>query len=160
MNNFLQEIGYGFKLLIKFPLMTISIVICLALGICAASTMFVIINTLLLKPLPFPDPDELVWIHEQHPKHHEEIMSVSYLNYLDWRARCQFFSQMGVFVAKDDYLELSEGVNKISMGIISPEIFRVLNIAPLKSTATEIRHLQCLHRQDYHHSLLSRPIEL
>ncbi len=64
MNTLIQDIRFGFRMLLKSPSMSIVATIALALGIGANTAIFSVVNAVLLRPLPFPNPDSLVAVFE------------------------------------------------------------------------------------------------
>lgn len=91
-----QDIRFGGRMLRKHPGVTLSAVITMALGIGATSAVFSVVNPLLLRGLPFPDPDRLMNIRETClPKF--TSFSVSPGNFLAWRERSDAFAGMAAF---------------------------------------------------------------
>jgi hypothetical protein len=92
MRTLILDIRYGARMLLKKPALTLIAAITLALGIGATTAIFSVVNAVLLRSLPYPEADRLVWLTERH----EEIQSrwISYPNFLDWRARSQSFEAM------------------------------------------------------------------
>jgi putative ABC transport system permease protein len=85
---------FGVRTLRKNPGFTAVVVLTLALGIGANTAVFSVIHGLWLKPLPYPQPEQLVTLWERSPQRGIEQERVSGLNYLDWRAPNRIFSEM------------------------------------------------------------------
>src|SRR5271169_2408973 len=90
MGNLLQDLRYALRTLVKSPGFTIFAVLIVGLGIGASSTIFSVVNALLLRPLPFRDPGQLVWIANQE-------WSMQTNQYLDLREQNKSFSDMAGF---------------------------------------------------------------
>jgi predicted permease len=89
-----QDLRYGARMLLKNPGFSAVIVLTLSLGIGANAALFSVVNGVLLNPLPFPKPEQLVSLHQRMPN--VAAGSVSYPNYLDWQKENQTFSAMAV----------------------------------------------------------------
>ncbi len=90
----IQDVRYAIRQLGKSPGFTLTAVITLALGIGGNTAIFSIVNGVLLNPMPFPQPDQLVALHESKPNF--ENGSISYPNFLDWRKDNRSFSSMAL----------------------------------------------------------------
>src|SRR6476646_7537165 len=95
MQTLWQDIKYGARMLLKNPGITAIVILALALGIGANSAIFSVVNTVLLRPLPYDQSDRLVFLNEKSPVLDE--MSISYPNFRDWREHNQSFEKIGVY---------------------------------------------------------------
>lgn len=129
METLLQDLRYAFRMLMKSPGFTAVAVITLALGIGANTALFSVINGVLLSPLPFPQPDELVTLHENKPNF--EGGSVSYANFRDWQKDNHTFSAMAVGrVYAFSMTGIGEG-EQVSGEFVTSDFFPVLGVKPV-----------------------------
>ena len=91
MDTFLNDVRYAIRNLLKRPGFTFIAVATLALGIGANVAVFTLINGLFLKPLPFPDPDRLVYINETAPRWNLETTGITYADFAQWQKAQQAF---------------------------------------------------------------------
>ena len=94
METLFQDLRYGIRQLRKSPGFAAVAIITLALGIGVNTIIFSVVNGVLLSPLPFPEPDQLVTLHENKPNF--EGGSVSYPNFRDWQKDNHTFSSMAI----------------------------------------------------------------
>ena len=122
--GFFQDIKFGLRMLGKSPGFTLIAILTLALGIGVNSTVFTLVNAVLIKGLPFPDPDEIVSMRTER--------GVSYLDFLDFQQ--QFRALQGVAVFSGLSADLSDQENaaeRINGASISSNMFSVLKQRPL-----------------------------
>ena len=96
--NTLHDIRYAFRMLLKRPSFTVIVVLTLALGIGANTTIFSAIDAVLLNPLPYKDPERLVVIWETNKQLGPEMWDrneAAIGNFLDWRSNNKVFDQLG-----------------------------------------------------------------
>ncbi|HEY7529426.1 MAG TPA: ABC transporter permease [Gemmatimonadota bacterium] len=93
------DLRQALRALRRAPGFTAAAVLTLALGIGAATAIFSVVNGVLLRPLPFPDPDRLVLLHERARPIGLDRMWVSLPNFRDWRERARSFEEMAAFNA-------------------------------------------------------------
>src|SRR5690349_1468835 len=92
----MPDLRYAVRALLASPGFTLSAVLTLALGIGANTSIFTVVYGVLLKPLPFREPDRLVRLTEGRPGF---TLNVSYPNFVDWRARNHVFASLAIYNA-------------------------------------------------------------
>ena len=133
--DFLQDFRYAARTLRKSPAFTAVAILTLALGIGANSAIFSVVDAILLRPLPYPQPDRLVRIWESSLKYDSPRNVVNPFNFLDWRDRSQSFESMAAI--SDAVTNLSSHGQPIAVrGMqVSPEFFSILRVAPFLGRA-------------------------
>ena len=101
MNTLLQDIRFGLRMLLKSPSVSIVATIALALGIGAHTAIFSVVNAVLLRPLPFPNPDSLVSVFETDARRGQVLGSHSYPNFMDMRAQNTVFEHVASYHGSD-----------------------------------------------------------
>ena len=96
MINLYNDIKFGLRLLAKSPGYAVTVIFILGLGIGGTTLMFSVINTVLLKPLPYVDANRLVRIYETVPEQGKFRGSVSCPSYRDWRQQCRAFEAIAL----------------------------------------------------------------
>jgi len=107
------------------------IVLTLGLAIGVNSTIFSVLNGVLLRPLAYAQPDELVGIWESNVNQGIERSQVATATYLDWRTRSQTFSDIGLFRYRGYTLTGAGEAERLVTVDVTPVTFRVLGIGPL-----------------------------
>jgi putative ABC transport system permease protein len=124
------DMSYGLRMLRKSPGFTLIAVLLLALGIGATTAIFSVVNGVLLKPLPFEEPESLVMIWEHAYKRDRERNVVGPFNFLRWRERAKSFSSMSAFVAWAANLAEDEGEpERVGIGHVSADLFATLGVS-------------------------------
>ena len=125
-----QDIRYGTRVLLKHKGFTSVAVITLALGIGANSAIFSVVNELLLRPLPYQDPDRIVMLWEVSPEGRRQN-TTSRANFRAWRAQSTSYEEMAAF--SDQRLTLTGNFEpeEVSGQLALPEIFQVLGVQPI-----------------------------
>src|SRR5262245_37983322 len=130
MRTLLQDLRYGGRMLLKKPGFTLIAVIILSLGIGANTTIFSIVNAVLLRPLPFREPEQLVKVWETWPPGATYAGSVSPNNYADWRKQAKSFDELGAYWL---WLYTLTGTNEpteVAGMKVSANFFAVLGVSP------------------------------
>jgi putative ABC transport system permease protein len=118
--TFRKDLVYAFRMIVKTPVVSAIAVLSLALGVAANTTIFSIVNSWLLRPLPYPDADRLVMMFESDPKDPDNQFSVRYANFFDWREQATSF---------DSWIATDFGVANLT-GLERPEQVTLANVTP------------------------------
>src|SRR5690349_21159301 len=94
MRTLWQDLRYSARTLLKKPGFALTIIVTLALGVGANTAIFSVVNTVLLRPLPYQDPDRLARLWESNSKRGIPEGATSAPNFEDWRKRNQVFEQL------------------------------------------------------------------
>jgi putative ABC transport system permease protein len=132
MNTLLQDVRYGIRMLLKNPGFALVAVITLALGIGANAAIFSVVNTVLLRPVPYEDPDRLMVLTEnQRPKFPE--FSVSPGNFLDWQKQNTVFERLAA-INGTAFILVGEGAEpeRLRGARVSAGLFEMLGVNPVQ----------------------------
>jgi predicted permease len=124
----MQDVRYGLRMLAKSPGFTTVAILTLALGIGANTALFSIVNGVLLNPLPYPNPDQLVWLAES--KTNFATGSISFPNFQDWQRNNQTFTSMGLSRGYSYNLTGLGEAEQLRGRLISSDFFAVLGVSP------------------------------
>jgi len=127
----MQDLRYALRIMRKDALVTAAAIVILALGVGSTTLVFSLANGLLIRPLPYPEPDRLVAVTEYSPTDSNEARSINFLNYLDFRARARGFEDIGVY-SGDDFPIRGEGdAERVYAADVTDGVFRVLHVPPM-----------------------------
>jgi len=129
LESLVQDVRFGARLLVKNPGFTAVAVLTLALGISGNTAIFSVLNGVLLNPLPFPHPEQLVSVHERKPNFDQG--AISYPNFLDWRRNNRSFSAMAVGRRSSFSMTGRGDAEQVSANFISSGYFAILGVHPL-----------------------------
>jgi putative ABC transport system permease protein len=124
-----QDLRYGVRVLVKSPVFTTVAVVSLALGIGANTAIFSVVNSLLLRPLPYADSERIVHVWHTPPQESFPGMdrfSVSPANYLDWKDQSHAFEQMAAYGDAGFSLSAGEEPMPVSGAAVAADFFSVL----------------------------------
>jgi putative ABC transport system permease protein len=126
----ITDLKYAFRMLTKTPMFAVIAVLTLALGIGANSAIFSVVDTVLLRPLPFKDPERIVMAWSRYVNDSENGVH-SFPDYTDLRDQNRSFSGMAAFTRTAGTLAQAEDAQELEGVAITPEIFDVLGVPPL-----------------------------
>src|ERR1043165_7337643 len=131
MTSFVQDIRYCLRTLVKAPGFTTMAVLTLALGIGVNAAMFSVVNAVLLRPLPFAEPDRLMSVVTLNTKHGAPSPNaVSYPDYVDYRKGNRSFEELASYY-ENNFSLTGEGEAVLMRGEIAGSgLFKVLGVQP------------------------------
>src|SRR5438132_4570198 len=132
MQTLFQDLRYGARMLVKKPGFTLIAALTLALGIGANTVIFSVVNAVLLRPLPYQNPDRLVLVKESLPKLSWSLLSVSPAEFLDYQSENQVFSEMAAFTDLSVNLTGQGEAQHIQAARVSATLFPMLGVMPLR----------------------------
>ncbi|MBD0369926.1 MAG: ABC transporter permease [Pyrinomonadaceae bacterium] len=127
--NLWQDIRYGLRLMHKAPGFTAVVVVTFALGIAANAVIFSVVNGVLLKPLPYPHPEQLVTLHQSKPNF--ETGAIPYPNFRDLQKENHTFSAMAVSRSSGFTLTGVGEPERVSAQLVTADFFSLLGIEPV-----------------------------
>jgi len=109
MGQFLQDLRFGARSLVRSPGFAAVALATLALGIGANTAIFSVVEAVLLRPLPFPAADRLVAVVQTLPSRGVRGNGASYLNYADWQSRARSFEHLSAIEKNDRFKSVHAG---------------------------------------------------
>ena len=128
--DFWQDLRYAARMLVKNPGFTAVAVIALALGIGANTAIFSVVNTVLLRPLPYKDPERLMMVFEDSRAHGYPRDTPTAANYIDWRDQNQVFESMAAIAGGSFNLTGVGDPERIAGYRVSASLFPMLGVSP------------------------------
>jgi predicted permease len=129
MNALFQDVRYACRVLLKSPSFTVMAIVTLALGIGSTTALFSVINGVLLNPLPYRHPEQLVALYGNTTGF--DRAPIAYLNFLDWQHDTHSFSSIAIYHNEDYNLTGRGEAERVSGYMISADFFQTLGIAPV-----------------------------
>jgi predicted permease len=126
-----QDMRYAARTLFQRPGFAVTAILTLAIGIGVNTAIFSVVSAVLLKPLPFPDPQRIVAVHQTLPRHGVFTNGVSYLNLNDWRDQTTSFERLGAFHADDLTLTGLGAPEVIDSAMVTPDLLPLLGVRPV-----------------------------
>src|SRR5687768_1836107 len=130
MQTLLQDIRFGLRMLLKSPSITVVATIALALGIGANTAIFSVVNAVLLRPLPFPDPDSLVAIFETNPQRGQLRGSHSFPNFFDLRAQNSVFERVSAYHRGHFIMTRRGEPARLKGAVVTADLLPLLGVQP------------------------------
>ena len=131
METLIKDARYALRQLFSHRAFALIAILALALGIGANTAIFSVVNAVLLRPLPYPAPDQLVWIWGTNPLNDIPKENASYPDYADWKQQAQSFQAMGGFAQTSPILTGGEGEpERLPGAVVMGDLFTALGVEP------------------------------
>jgi predicted permease len=131
MNNFFHDLRYAMRMMQKTPAVTAIAIATLALGIGANTALFSVIDAVLLRPLPFHQPDRLVAPRAVDLRDKTHGGEISYPAFLDWRQQSSSFDGMSVWTTNSFTYTDRDQPEAVPSAVVSANLFSVLGVVPV-----------------------------
>ena len=131
----LNDLVYALRNIAKQPLFYAVATVTLALGIGANAAIFTVVNAVLLRPLPYPQPDRLMMVWTYNPRQGFDKDVATYPNFEDWRRASTSFERMSAYSGASVTLTGSGDPAQIRGGRVTPDFFETLGVAPARGRA-------------------------
>ena len=128
--DFIRDVRYGVRLLFRTKAFAIVAILTLGLGIGAATAVFSVVDGVLLRPLPYPDPDRIVRLH-QIDKNGRRNNNVSEPNFEDWKAGTRAFTAMAEMSGGPQPVVIGGDAIMLPGASVSREFFEVMGVQPI-----------------------------
>jgi predicted permease len=130
-----RQLRYAYRLLRKTPGFTLTALLTLAICLGANLTIFALINSILLRPLPFPESDRLVTIFNTYPKAGVDRDGASLTNYYERRGQIPAFASVSIYRFETAIVGESGSTDREQVTLVSPDFFSTLRISPVVGRA-------------------------
>jgi predicted permease len=130
-DELIQDVRYATRTLRKAPAYAALVVLTLAFGIAANTTIFSVMNPFLFRALPYDHPEELVQINQVNPVTGWDMDRFSFPQYEDWKARSRAFTDIGAYAYGSSNVTGPEGPERIQYSRVTANLFPVLGVAPV-----------------------------
>ena len=131
MQTLMQDVRYGLRMLRKSPGLTAIILIMLTMGIGATTAVFTVFDAILLRPLAYEKPEQLVQIWEKRTEGSFQQSQFSYPDYLDVKRENKVFSQIGGYSKNSVTLSGKEGAEQLQVAVATTGFFETLGVQPI-----------------------------
>jgi len=130
MHNLWQDVKYGFRTLVKSPGFTVVAVATLGLGIGASTAIFSVVDAVLLRPLPYPKPQQIVTVWEKEANGHRTRLADP--NFLDFRSQNHTLQGLATFFSGLDSVSGGSEPVRVNIGMVSQDFFKVMGVEPFR----------------------------
>ena len=130
-----SDLRYALRMMRRTPLFTLTVVLTVAIAIAANATIFTVVNAVMIRPLPFAEPDRIMQVAEKNDKLNLPSFGSSVLNFLSWREQTQSFQDLAAVGFAAFTLSGNGEPEQLTGNRISPALTKVLGIEPIAGRA-------------------------
>src|SRR5215216_289466 len=131
MTSLFQDLRFGLRMMVRNPVFTLIVVVTLALGIGANTAIFSVVDAFLLRPLPYPQPDRLVFLWSTFYSQGLSTGGSALPDYHEWRDRSNVFDGLAGYYYGDFNLSAdNEAPERIQGAYVTANFFQVLQVSP------------------------------
>jgi putative ABC transport system permease protein len=130
LESLLRDAAYAVRMLRKRPGFTLVSILTIALGVGGSSALFALVRTVILKPLPFPEPESLVRVFDTNPRIGVERTDATTGNVADWRRRAHLFRGIAAYYTMGRTLTAGGESEVISTAQVGEDFFALLGVEP------------------------------
>ncbi|HEX3187624.1 MAG TPA: ABC transporter permease [Pyrinomonadaceae bacterium] len=132
MEDLVKDIRYGVRSFLKRPGFLVIALATLALGIGATTAMFTVVNSVLLRPLKFPEPERVVLLESINLSMGADGSNMSVPDIADWQKQSQSFEQMASFISGGAFLSVGDETERVRATSVSAEFFPLFRTNPIE----------------------------
>lgn len=126
----IKDLRYAIRTLLKRPGFLLIAIATLALGSGATTAMFTIVNSVLLRPLQFPEPERIVYFQGINPRHGIADSNMSVADTLDWQQQSQSFEEIAAYVSGGSFIGTGDETERVQSAGVSADFFPLFRVAP------------------------------
>jgi putative ABC transport system permease protein len=128
LQQFFQDVRHGIRTLLRSPGFTVVVLLTLALGVGMNTAVFSVVNAVLVRPLPYPDAERLVWIADYNQMFKSELVAGP--DYFDWKAQAKSFDEMVGYGYMDASLAAGDDAEQNRIAQVSDGFWRITGARP------------------------------
>ena len=128
----LNEFRFAFRILVKNPAFTLIAIVTLALGIGATTAVFTLVNALLIRPLPYQKPQQLVLLFQHFKDQHLDNIPVSPPEFVDYQQQLRSFDKLAAFNNTTYNLAEGRAPERVAGAVVSADLFPLLGVNPIR----------------------------
>ncbi|HKS08889.1 MAG TPA: ABC transporter permease [Pyrinomonadaceae bacterium] len=138
----IKDIRYAIRTLLKRPGFLVVALATLALGIGATTAMFTVVNSVLLRPMQFPEPERIVILEANNPRLGIKQSNVSVADVVEWQQQSQSFEQIAGFITWGAFMATGDETERVRAAGVSPEFFPLFRTNPLSGRTIQAGDVQ------------------